>query len=305
MKVIELSNNSRSARKIALDFGIGKTQVQNILKRKAEVLHDYANPGERKAARRVTPFSDINELCWDWFQDAAKRSVRVTGPMIKQQALRFAKEYKENTTFKASNGWLDSFLRRHDIVCGPSPKNISKDTGGNQWVRRPLISKRNYTESDFNSSAESGLDSDTTHACSDKENTDLALDKLLKKRKNMTFDDGAVSEEESHRVTSGDKRVTHECLEGPNTTLGDGEVCEEESHRVTSENKTVTHERLEGPCPESVWPSCSPTIKVEPLEDYNEQPMNLSVHSACTLQHSIGSSSPFIPTPGQNSTIFW
>ena len=50
VKVIELNNKNRSARKIAEDFGVGKTQVQNILKRKAEVLEEYENniSGARK-----------------------------------------------------------------------------------------------------------------------------------------------------------------------------------------------------------------------------------------------------------------
>ena len=49
--VLELSK-SKSARKIADEFGVGKTQIQNILKRKAEVLEDVENnvSGEKKRA---------------------------------------------------------------------------------------------------------------------------------------------------------------------------------------------------------------------------------------------------------------
>ena len=47
---MELSK-SISARKIADEFGVGKTQIQNILKRKAEVLEDVENyvSGEKNA----------------------------------------------------------------------------------------------------------------------------------------------------------------------------------------------------------------------------------------------------------------
>ena len=41
VKLIELNNKNRCGCKIARDFGVGKTQVQNILKRKAEVLEEY------------------------------------------------------------------------------------------------------------------------------------------------------------------------------------------------------------------------------------------------------------------------
>lgn len=51
IRVLELSK-SKSARKIADEFGVGKTQIQNILKRKAEVLEDVENnvSGEKKRA---------------------------------------------------------------------------------------------------------------------------------------------------------------------------------------------------------------------------------------------------------------
>ena len=51
IRVLELSKG-KSARKIADQFGVGKTQIQNILKRKAEVLEDVENnvSGEKKRA---------------------------------------------------------------------------------------------------------------------------------------------------------------------------------------------------------------------------------------------------------------
>ena len=55
IRVLELSK-SKSARKIADEFGVGKTQIQNILKRKAEVLEDVENyvSGEKKT-RKIFP----------------------------------------------------------------------------------------------------------------------------------------------------------------------------------------------------------------------------------------------------------
>jgi hypothetical protein len=44
----------------------------NILKRKSEILDDFKNnmPGSRKRQRRATGNEDINQLCWDWFQES-------------------------------------------------------------------------------------------------------------------------------------------------------------------------------------------------------------------------------------------
>ena len=86
VKVIKLNNKNRSARKIDEDFGVGKSQVQNILKRKAEVLEEYENniSGARKRLCRTSENNEINKLCLNWFQDAIKRRVRVRGPLVQQ-----------------------------------------------------------------------------------------------------------------------------------------------------------------------------------------------------------------------------
>lgn len=78
VRVIELSK-LKSARKIADEMGVGKTQIQKILKRKAEVLQDVENnvSGDRKRARRVTGNEDINDLVFEWFNDATSRRLPV------------------------------------------------------------------------------------------------------------------------------------------------------------------------------------------------------------------------------------
>ena len=109
--VKELNNKNRSAGKIAEDFGVGKTQFQNTLKRKAQVLEDYENTisGARKRLCRTSDNDEINELVSRCCQ------MPVSGPLIQQQALKFVKDLN-NDTFKASNGWLDVVLKRNNKV---------------------------------------------------------------------------------------------------------------------------------------------------------------------------------------------
>lgn len=86
-----------------------------LVKRKAEVLEDFENnsPNERCRKLRKTGNEEINTLTWKWFQDATSRRVSISGPLIQRQALKFASELKVDT-FHASNGWLSSFLKRHN-----------------------------------------------------------------------------------------------------------------------------------------------------------------------------------------------
>ena len=117
VKVIRLLESGRSTRLVAEEFGIGKTQVQQTLKRKAEFMADYENNvnPDSKRQKCVTVNDNINELTWKWFQDASARRIHLSGPLIKERALKFAEELKIDT-FKASNGWLDGFMKRHNIV---------------------------------------------------------------------------------------------------------------------------------------------------------------------------------------------
>ena len=60
------------------------------------------------------------------------RKVPKSGPPIQKRALLFAKGL-ENEEFKVSNGWLESFYRRHNITlvtrsrdCGDILKDVVK-----------------------------------------------------------------------------------------------------------------------------------------------------------------------------------
>lgn len=91
-KSIELSEKGLSSRKISEIFKCGKTQINNVLKRKREVLEDLecnVDP-ERKRWHHITGNEEINELCWKWFQDATKHRICVTGPLLQEQARKFS-----------------------------------------------------------------------------------------------------------------------------------------------------------------------------------------------------------------------
>lgn len=119
IEVIKLHEKGTSARKIAQQFSVGKTQIQETLKRKAEYLSDFESnqPADRKRKIRSTGNEEVNELTWEWFKKASAIKLPVSGPIIKEKALLVAKQLG-NDDFKASNGWLESFIKRHNINFG-------------------------------------------------------------------------------------------------------------------------------------------------------------------------------------------
>jgi transposase len=91
-EVVKHLKNGKSSREIAQIMGVGRTKIQTINKRKAEIQEDYENnvSSDRKRKRHKTGNEEINELCWTWFQDVVQRRINVTGPLLKEMALKFS-----------------------------------------------------------------------------------------------------------------------------------------------------------------------------------------------------------------------
>ena len=91
---------------------------QDTLKRKAEYLADSdnnVNPERKRQKTTINANEQLNTLIIQWLNDANTRKISVSGPLIQQRALKFAADLGLSE-FKASNGWLDKFLKRNNIV---------------------------------------------------------------------------------------------------------------------------------------------------------------------------------------------
>ncbi len=109
-------NPGSGCRKIADVFECGETQIQSILLRKEAILAEYESNGPEDRKRRcITDFFDVNDAVYKWYCFARQRSIPVSGPLLQEDALQIAKSIDKDTQFKASNGWFDSFKKRHSI----------------------------------------------------------------------------------------------------------------------------------------------------------------------------------------------
>ena len=130
------------------------------MKRKAKVLEDYENNValDRKRKRYNGTNDQINDIMWTWFQDASRRQVPISGPLLQETVRQMAEKFK-NETFKASNGWLQSFIKRHNIVFGSmtgdrGDVDLSKVT---DWKDRLKDLCVGYDKSDIFNMDETGL----------------------------------------------------------------------------------------------------------------------------------------------------
>jgi hypothetical protein len=158
--VIKASESGRSQRDLAKDFGIGKTQVGNILKRRRELEEAFERnePLSKRRCSYTSSNDELNDKIWRWFSLARSQSIPVSGPMIQEKAREFAKKLGK-TDFKASNGWLESFKKRHNIscavACGESASVNEVTVTG--WTSRLPDLCREYDANDIFNMDETGV----------------------------------------------------------------------------------------------------------------------------------------------------
>lgn len=104
-------------------FSIGLSTIYEILKKKTELTDQWVNSQnpDVKNQLRKTMHEQVNNATFEWFTAARAKNLPVSGTILQARAMKFAQKFSD-TTFKASNGWLESFKRRHQLtfkaICG-------------------------------------------------------------------------------------------------------------------------------------------------------------------------------------------
>jgi hypothetical protein len=103
-------------KEISLKYGLGKSTVSDVLKKKEVYLREFESNANSKKKRfnNACKFDRLNDLVFQWFKQARAKGMPVSCPLIQEKALQFATELSI-TDFKASTGWLDSWRTRHSI----------------------------------------------------------------------------------------------------------------------------------------------------------------------------------------------
>ena len=162
VKKVELLKEagSKSVRRLAKDYGVSVGTVSNMLKRKREIEEQYeSNVGaERCRKLRKTSHDELNNLMWDFFQTCRRKNIPMSGPMLQEQARAYSVQMGD-VDFKASNGWLESFKKRHNIsskeICGEAA-DVSEQTVMDWKEKLPSLCV-GYASKDIFNADETGL----------------------------------------------------------------------------------------------------------------------------------------------------
>ena len=70
-------------------FGVGKTTVSIILKRKSEYHANFENTENVQIFTfwNKSKHDNLNDLIWDWFRQARDKVIPLSGPILQSKAL--------------------------------------------------------------------------------------------------------------------------------------------------------------------------------------------------------------------------
>jgi hypothetical protein len=162
-KIEILSAVDRGEKKIdiANRFDIAASSLSTILKSKEQLVAEWEKSGAASSRKRMRLSSHGNlEVALEtWFTQQRSLNVPITGPLLAEKARTFAATMGIED-FKASNGFLDRFKKRHGI----SWRTISgeaEDANMNaavQWREKVLPNLlQRYSADDVYNADESGL----------------------------------------------------------------------------------------------------------------------------------------------------
>ncbi|TMW60924.1 hypothetical protein Poli38472_000966 [Pythium oligandrum] len=110
------SRDHMSGIRLAAQFGLNKSTVSRILKRKEEFKKAYYKDnisGCSKHINKKSKFEKLNRLVENWFDVTREKKIAVSDTLIRDVGKRFAEELGIDD-FRGSNGWVRSLRNRKE-----------------------------------------------------------------------------------------------------------------------------------------------------------------------------------------------
>ncbi|MDW3631436.1 MAG: hypothetical protein QOK71_08365 [Nitrososphaeraceae archaeon] len=102
-------------KELATTFDISTSTISDILKEKDRWLAiDPESSDANKKKRRSLVYEEVDQALAIWIEQAINAGLDITGDILKEKAIKFASLLKIDD-FKASEGWLIRFNKRHNI----------------------------------------------------------------------------------------------------------------------------------------------------------------------------------------------
>lgn len=132
LELITIVEDGRSVKDVAEEYAVNRNTLHYILKHKDTIRKNLdARPGISNCKRiKKTKCPELEKRILDYMYESRERQEKLSGSSIKAMALELASEL-EVENFSASNGWLFSLFKRHQITISQFNKGI-KSMGDSQ-----------------------------------------------------------------------------------------------------------------------------------------------------------------------------
>lgn len=128
LDALKMLDKGDTIQKVADHYGVGRRTVGDWKKRRIE-LQEWSSSRVTEAglidrkSMKESDYKKVSEALFIWFTQFRDKGVPISGPILKEKALQFQKDFNEgDADFTASDGWLDRWKKRYGIrqlsICG-------------------------------------------------------------------------------------------------------------------------------------------------------------------------------------------
>ena len=159
-EVLDKLEKGNTTRFFAAEYGLSQKTISNIKQSRHTVMELWnANcSSERRRRMRQTEYGEIDILTYKFFEMCRSKNIPVNGPLLQSKSKIIA-DALGIQNFVGSNGWLESFLSRHNIVFRTmtGEANSMDQTAVEDWKRKLISICEGYELKNIFNADETGL----------------------------------------------------------------------------------------------------------------------------------------------------
>ncbi|GBM37682.1 Tigger transposable element-derived protein 4 [Araneus ventricosus] len=114
-EILEAVDKGGKKGQIAKDFKIPASTLSTIIKDREKIKKLFELKKGSMKEIRIAGYPDLEECLIKWFKQCRDCNLPIGGNELKEKVEQFAKKLGHRD-FKSSNGWLENFKNRHNIV---------------------------------------------------------------------------------------------------------------------------------------------------------------------------------------------
>lgn len=158
LKLIKEFENGKTRNAISAEYFVPLSTLCRILKESDKIKQECSEGHGKIKRNRNSEYPNLEQCLVEWLKQCQSKNVPVNGPILKEKAEEFARKLTIGG-FCASNGWLDGFKKRNDLIF----KKISGESGAvdinacSQWINDLPALLGDYSPNDIFNADETGL----------------------------------------------------------------------------------------------------------------------------------------------------